>query len=61
MNRKQRDNLAKYAYDASKIFLTALVLVQIMDEKRFNIWLFIDAVIIVLALLFLGFCLDKEE
>ncbi|MBI3814622.1 MAG: hypothetical protein HY279_09190 [Nitrospinae bacterium] len=60
MIKRQRENLAKYCYDMSKIMFAALVLGNIMSERfsPLGFWL---GIIETVLFLILGYLLDKGE
>lgn len=45
MNQKQRDNIAKYLYDISKILLAALFIAPIAAPESFKAWIFISGLV----------------
>ncbi|PIU83570.1 MAG: hypothetical protein COS68_03315 [Elusimicrobia bacterium CG06_land_8_20_14_3_00_38_11] len=60
MTGKQRESLAKYLYDISKINFTVLVLGQIISQK-FILWIFITGMVSTIIFLIFGYLLEQEE
>ncbi|MBI4689000.1 MAG: hypothetical protein HY754_01810 [Nitrospirae bacterium] len=60
MNKKQRENLAKYSYDLSKIMVTAPLLGNLLSDK-FSIYAFWFGLISAFIFLIVGYVLDKKE
>jgi len=60
MNIKQKESLAKYSYDLSKIIFTVLVIGQIVAEK-FKLWIFLSGVVDTIVFFLIGFLLEKGE
>ena len=61
MNPKQRENLAKYCYDISKIVVALLVLGPLARPGEIGGWVLISGSIAALILLLLGLFLDKQK
>jgi len=45
MNKKQRENSAKYLYDLSKIVLTIAVIGNVVAGERFNLMIFLYGIV----------------
>lgn len=58
MTRKQRDNLAKYCYDISKILFATMVVGNIIDQEHFNVLTLALGVIVSWTSLEWGYALD---
>ena len=54
MNKTQRENLAKYSYDLSKLVFAGFVIANIMSE-RFSISLIVFGIVATLILLLIGY------
>ena len=60
MNKTQRENLAKYSYDISKLLFAAFVLANIMSDK-FYIYLVIIGIFGTMFFIILGYILNQKE
>ncbi len=60
MNKTQRENLAKYSYDLSKLVFAAFVLANIMSEK-FSLLLVIFGAAVTIVFMLTGFFLNKKQ
>lgn len=58
---KQRESLAKYVWDASKIFLAVMVIGPFAKPEGFSAWTFLGGVFASAGLGVLGFVLDGKE
>jgi hypothetical protein len=61
MNLKQRESLAKYAYDLSKAVIVALALSQIINIDRFNVRTFIEGIFIGTIFVIIGLILEEDK
>ncbi len=61
LNKKQKDSLAKYVYDLSKVVFTLSVVGQLIAGKEFKLWVFISGIIMTVLFFILGLTLEKEE
>ncbi|MFH2070545.1 MAG: hypothetical protein ABIJ11_04965 [Elusimicrobiota bacterium] len=61
MNAKQRQSLAKYAYDLSKIVLASFILDQTIFDREYAVLIFVPALAMAVLLLIVGYLLEKEE
>jgi len=61
LSDKQRENLAKYCYDISKIVVAILVIGPLTRPGEIGGWVLISGFIAALILLLLGLFLDKEK
>ena len=60
MTGKQRESLAKYSYDMSKINFTVLVLGQIISD-RVVVWIFVAGIILTVLFFIFGYLVEKGE
>ena len=60
MNKKQRENLAKYTYDLSKIMVTAPLIGNMLSDK-FSTLAFWLGLSFALIFLIIGYMLDHKE
>jgi len=61
LNPKQRENLAKYCYDISKIVVALLVLGPLTRPELVTAAGFLWSVVTAIAFLLVGLTLDKEK
>jgi len=61
LNPKQRENLAKYCYDISKVIVAILVIGPITRPEQVTAFSFILAAAGSVAFVVLGLLLDKEK
>lgn len=60
MNKTQRENLAKYSYDFSKLIFAGFVITNIMSEK-FSLSVFIAGIIGFVSFILTGYALNQKE
>jgi uncharacterized membrane protein len=60
MNKMQRENLAKYAYDVSKLVLGGFVIANILSET-FSLRVLSVGILVAIVFLVLGYFLNKKE
>lgn len=58
MTRRQRENVAKYCYDISKILFATMVVGNIIDRERFNVLALVLGVAVAWISLEWGYALD---
>jgi len=58
---KQKESVAKYAWDASKIFLAVMVIGPVARPESFNAWIFLGGIFASAGLGILGLVLDGKE
>ena len=58
---KQKDNLAKFAYDTAKIILAITVISPIAKPETFHSALFVGGFIVTILFFALGCLLDTKE
>jgi hypothetical protein len=61
LSPKQRENLAKYCYDLSKIIFAILVIGPLTRPGEMGSWVLISGFIAAFILLLLGLSLDKGK
>jgi len=61
LNSKQRENLAKYCYDISKIIFAILVIGPLTRPGEIGSWVLISGFTAASILLLLGLLFDKEK
>ncbi len=60
-NNQQKDNIAKYCFDVSKIILAILVIAPIVKDGLENTYLAFGGITLVLFFFFAGYLLDSKE
>lgn len=60
-NFSQKNSVAKYCFDVSKIILTIIVIAPIVKDGLTNTYLTIGGVTLVLFFFFAGYLLDGKE
>ncbi|SFV88070.1 hypothetical protein MNB_SUP05-SYMBIONT-5-1270 [hydrothermal vent metagenome] len=60
-NNNQKDNIAKYCFDVSKIILAILVITPIVKDGLENTYLAFEGITLVLFFFFAGYLLDGKE
>lgn len=61
MTKRQRENIAKYLYDISKIIFTLAVLGNLLTKEKFDILAFLFGIIFSASTFISAFILDKKE
>lgn len=58
---KQKDNVVKYFYDVSKIFLAVMVITPVVQWQNFKLWVFLFGCSATLFSFIFAFILDGKE
>jgi hypothetical protein len=58
---KQKDNVAKFAYDTAKIILTITVIGPLAKPDTFNFFVFLAGFIVAVLLFVFGLVFDGKE
>ncbi|MBI3322713.1 MAG: hypothetical protein HYZ94_03420 [Candidatus Omnitrophica bacterium] len=61
MTKRQRENVAKYFYDISKIIFATVVLGNLLATERFNVLSFLLGSVVAYFCLEWGYTLDGKE
>ncbi len=61
ITEKQKDNVAKFLYDVTKITLATLVLSPFTNKEPMEIWVLIVGILVTFISFVLAFNLDKKE
>ena len=61
MNEKQKDNLAKFAYDLGKIVLAITVVTPMARPDELYLWSTILGVLAGVSVVYFGYLLDSVE
>jgi len=61
LNEKQCKSLAKLSYDFARVVFVGIVVEQVVNREKFNIWVFILGIIWIILLVTFGIILEKNK
>ena len=60
-NINQKNNIAKYCFDVSKILLAIIVIAPLVGKEAKNVYLTIGGAFLTFMFFFIGYLLDGQE